>query len=76
MPVYVAGSGAHWDGRRNTSQRREVEPGALQRCLDSLAALRRNDPALVQWVEDGHPNLTAAEHRARFGCDYKARTKR
>ena len=37
---------------------------------DALRALRTLDPALRRWIEDGHPNLTDAEHRARFGRDY------
>jgi hypothetical protein len=47
--------------------RKPVEPGALERAMESLAALRRNDPALVKWIEDGYPTLTEVEHLQRFG---------
>lgn len=60
-----------WDEHRNTSRVFPVPPGALDEALRSLAALRRNDPALVRWLEDGHPRLTEAEHVARFGGPYK-----
>lgn len=35
--------------------------------LRALAHLRATDPALVKWIEDGHPNLTDEEHFQRFG---------
>jgi hypothetical protein len=47
--------------------RKPVEPEALKRAMESLAALRRNDPALVKWIEDGYPTLTEVEHLQRFG---------
>lgn len=59
-----------WDATRNTSRQRPVNPNALPELLRSLAALRRSDPALVRWIEDGAPNLTDAEHVRRFGHPY------
>lgn len=66
--MYVVGGS--FDERRNTSRVFPVPPTALPDALASLAALRRNDPALVRWIEDGHPTLTADEHVARFGGPY------
>lgn len=60
-----------WDESRNSSRERRPEPNAVRNALASLAALRRSDPALVQWVLDGHPNLTDDEHVARFGVSYR-----
>jgi len=73
--MYVVG-GAHWDDRRNTSQNRGPDPRALDECLRSCAQLRRSDPALVKWIEDGHPTLTPEEHRDRFGRAYERGGKR
>jgi hypothetical protein len=67
--LFVVGGG--FDERRNTSRVWPVSPNALPEALSALAALRRNDPALVCWIEDGHPRLTESEHRERFGCDYR-----
>ncbi len=64
-----------WDETRNSSRERRPSPTALADCRASLSALRRNDPALVQWIEDGHPTLTEAEHVERFGAPYKTRTR-
>jgi hypothetical protein len=36
----------------------------------ALRALRGIDPALRQWIEDGYPTLTPAEHFERFGEPY------
>jgi hypothetical protein len=70
MTLHVSGAAAAFDDRRNTSRQRMPEPGAAQRGLEAMARLRQHDPALVRWIEDGHPLLTEAEHRRRFGCDY------
>lgn len=68
--------GATFDERRNTSRVFKVPPDALPAALRALAALRRSDPALVQWLEDGHPRLTEAEHVARFGETFVSRRSR
>ena len=60
-----------WDESRNSSQTRRPSLTALADCEKALAALRRNDPALVAWVEEGHPLLTEDEHQARFGKPYR-----
>ena len=60
-----------WDKHRNTSQVFPVPPDALPAALRSLAALRRDQPALVKWLADGHPTLTDAEHLERFGEPYR-----
>ncbi len=65
-----------WDDRRNTSQVFPVEPGALREAFRALASLRERDPALVRWIEDGHPNLTQEEHVQRFGEPFKTRPRR
>ena len=72
--MYVVGGG--FDERRNTSRVWPVPPNALPDALRSLTALRRTDPALVQWIEDGHPNLTEADHLERFGEPYRRRPRR
>lgn len=75
--VYAVGSGSRWDDRRNTSETRGPSPMALSECLQVCAGLRRADPRLVKWIEDGHPNLTHDEHFRRFGVPYKGvRAKR
>lgn len=48
----------------------------MQNALKAMAALRRSDPALVQWLMDGHPRLTEAAHSERFGKPYKAHRAR
>ena len=64
-----------FDESRNTSRVRPPAPDALPNALRALAQLRRSDPALVQWLEDGHPTLTDAEHVERFGAPYSARKR-
>jgi hypothetical protein len=64
-------TGAAWDERRNTSRVIPPPPGAHREALACCAALRRTHPALWQWIVDGHPTLTEAEHFARFGKQYK-----
>lgn len=71
--VTAVGSGTAWDARRNTSMTHGVSPLALGEALGSLKALRRNDPALVRWLLDGHPTMTAAERVERFGDAYQRR---
>ena len=44
---------------------------AVEAALEACADLRRRDPELVRWIEDGHPTLTDAEHVARFGKPYR-----
>lgn len=66
---------AVWDESRNSSQTRPPAANALRDALTALSALRRNDPDLVKWVEDGHPLLSEEEHVARFGHAYH-RTRR
>lgn len=68
--------GGSFDERRNTSRVWPVSPLALKDALAALAALRRNDPALVRWIEDGHPTLTETEHLTRFGEPYSRRPRR
>ena len=60
-----------WDEHRNTSRVFLVPPDALPTALRAMQALRRDQPALVKWIEDGHPTLTDAEHLARFGEPYR-----
>lgn len=68
---------AVWDEARNSSQLRMPSPTAGADCARALAALRRSQPALVQWVEDGYPTLTDEEHIQRFGEPYgRARSRR
>jgi len=69
---------AVWDERRNTSRTFPVPPDALPNALRALEQLRRDQPALVDWIEAGAPRLTDAEHRRRFGEPWRppARTRR
>ncbi len=71
MPAIPRVSGPTWDERRNTSRVFAVAPHAFKDATVSLAALRRDQPALVRWLEDGHPTLTHDEHVARFGEPYR-----
>lgn len=66
----------HFDERRNTSRTFAVPPNALPDALRALAGLRARDPELVRWIEDGHPNLTDAEHVERFGEPYNGKRAR
>lgn len=65
-----------WDEHRNTSQVFPVPPGSLERALASLEYLREHDPALVAWIEAGHPNLSEQDHLQRFGKPFKKKAKR
>lgn len=67
---------AVWDESRNTSRLRPPSPTALPDALRALAKLRETHPALVAWIEAGHPPLSEAEHVRRFGVAYKATRKR
>lgn len=49
-----------------------VAPHVHKEAVASLERLRRDDPALVRWIEDGHPTLTAEQHLSRFGAPYRA----
>jgi hypothetical protein len=62
-----------FDEHRNTSRVWPVPPDALPA---ALAALRSLDPDLRRWIEDGAPNLTDAEHVARFCEPYQATRSR
>lgn len=64
-------SGPTWDPRRNTSRVWPVPPHAIKDALRALASLRREQPALVAWLESGAPTLTHAEHLERFGEPYR-----
>lgn len=63
--------GSLFNERRNTSRVFAVPPHAYADATRALAALRRDQPALVRWLEDGHPTLTHDEHQARFGEPYR-----
>jgi hypothetical protein len=68
---------AVWDERRNSSQVRQPNPNALRDCLASMASWRENNPEHAQWIADGYPALTEAEHIERFGKPYeRAKVKR
>ena len=70
MPLHVT-TGKNFDPRRNSSARRPPAPDALGNALHALERFRASDPALVRWIEDGHPRLTEDEHVQRFGRPYK-----
>jgi hypothetical protein len=72
-PSIPAQGGYVWDEHRNTSKVWAVPPGALPSALRSLKTL---DPALRQWIEEGHPLLTEAEHFERFGESYKTKPRK
>ncbi len=74
MPVISTARG--FDESRNTSRGFRVPHDALPNALKALAYLRRTNPALTKWIEDGHPNLTEAEHVERFGEPYTKRARK
>lgn len=61
---------AVWDERRNSSRVFSVPLEALNEAVAALSHLRRTNPKLVAWLEDGHPTLTQDEHWLRFGESY------
>lgn len=65
-----------FDEHRNTSRVWPVTEQDAENARRALAAFRRSDPALVAWLEDGAPNLTEAEHVARFGEPYNGVKRR
>ncbi len=74
MSLYTVG--ATWDERRNTSRLFEPDPGAVDAALRAIRVWRRLEPAHAQWVADGAPALTEAEHLERFGGAYQSHRKR
>lgn len=50
--------------RKREAKRRHHE------LMGSLARLRREQPLLVRWIEDGYPSMSEREHRMRFRSDY------
>lgn len=68
--------GSTFNEHRNTSRVFAVPPHAHKEALASLERLRRDDPALVRWIEDGHPTLTAEQHLSRFGAPYSVRPRK
>jgi hypothetical protein len=60
-----------WDERRNSSRVHPVPPNVYPDAMRALAHFRRTNPAHVRWIEEGYPNLSEAEHVARFGKPYK-----
>jgi len=65
-----------WDERRNSSRVFEVPPDALPNAMAALAAFKRSQPALYEWVAEGAPNMTEAQHFERFGEPYNANRSR
>lgn len=62
-----------WDEHRNTSRVFPVPPDALPAALSALRAIPLE---LRLWIKDGHPTLTDAQHRERFGEPYVATRSR
>lgn len=62
---------AVFDPRRNTSRVHAVPPGAAAECRRACREWAERNPAHYRWLLDGHPTLTDAEHRARFGEPYQ-----
>jgi len=60
-----------WDPKRNTSQVFPVTLQDVENARRALEAYKRDYPAHYQWIIDGPPNLTEAEHVQRFGEHYK-----
>jgi hypothetical protein len=65
-----------FDEHRNTSRVWPVTPQDAENARRALAAFARDCPELRQWIIDGHPHLTEAEHVARFGGPYNGVKKR
>jgi hypothetical protein len=61
---------SRFDEHRNTSRVWPVTEQDAENARRALAAFHRSNPALVKWLEDGHPRLTDDEHVARFGESY------
>jgi hypothetical protein len=74
--MYVPANVAAFDEHRNSSRVWPVPSGAAKEAARASAAWRERDPAAYQWVVDGHPHLTEADHLARFGEPFKARPRR
>ena len=68
--MYVVGKAKHFDERRNSSRIFPVPPDALPNALRAMARWKAENPAHAQWIADGYPSLTEAEHVARFGEPY------
>jgi hypothetical protein len=51
-------------------------PNALPDAIRALASFRRDDPAHAQWILDGFPTLSEAEHLRRFGEPYNKPRRR
>lgn len=63
---------AVFDEHRNSSRVWPVPPTALPEAESALAAFKRSQPSLYEWVARGAPNLTEAQHVETFGESYKA----
>lgn len=64
-------AGSTFNHRRNTSRVFPVPPGSLEAAQRSLEQFAQDHPAHAQWIKDGYPTLTDAEHVERFGKPYK-----
>ena len=65
-----------WDDHRNTSQVFEVPVGASKDAIRACRSWAETNPAHAQWIADGYPTLSEAEHLERFGEPYKKKAKR
>jgi hypothetical protein len=74
--VYVVGKARRFDERRNSSAVVAPPPDALPNALRAMATWRRENPAHAQWIADGYPTMTEAEHVERFGEPYVSHRRR
>jgi hypothetical protein len=65
-----------WDERRNSSRVFPVPPGAVEDAERALRRWQAEAPAHAQWILDGYPTLTDADHVARFGEPYTGPKRR
>jgi hypothetical protein len=68
--------GGRFDERRNTSRVFPVVPGSSSEAVAALQRWARAEPEHARWIAEGHPSLTDAEHRERFGVPYKRSSSR
>jgi hypothetical protein len=67
---------AVFDERRNSSRVWPVPPTALPEAEAALAAFKRSQPDLYEWVASGAKNLTHGQHVATFAEQYHATRSR
>ena len=68
--------GGTFDEHRNTSRVFPVAPGSGGAAVDAMRRWAAANAAHAQWIRDGYPTLTEAQHLAIFGEPYNAKRLR